>query len=152
MTPFVNALACLLCLASAMFLWRYKSSFYRNSLLLVGFMIIFGVFTFFGGEMFEAGSMPMLEHYPFKMLALSLCFSTTSLAVRRRRYMVLAQVFWLWIELFGGISLFYRGFDIAWTRIIAIAGIAFFSSLLSKISKEMEFCLMVFWIAVWIFF
>lgn len=147
MTPFVNALACLLSLASAMFLWRYKSSFYRNSLLLVGFMIIFGVFSFFGGEM--GGE---LEHYPFKMLALSLCFSTTSLKVRRRRYMVLAQVFWLWIELFGGISLYYRGFDIAWTRIIAIAGIAFFSSLLSKISREMEFCLMVFWIAVWIFF
>lgn len=152
MTPFVNALACLLSLASAMFLWRYKSSFYRNSLLLVGSMLVFGIFTFFGGDMFEGGCQPVLEHYPFKMLALCLCFSTTSLKVRRRRYMVLAQIFWLWIELFGSISLFYRGFDVAWTRIIAIAGIAFFSSLLSKISKEMEFCLMVFWIAIWVFF
>ena len=93
-----------------------------------------------------------MEHYPFRMLALCLCLSTTSLPLYRRRYLVLAQSLWCWIELFGGIALYYRGIDIAWTRILAVLGMTLCSTFLSKISKEMEFCLMVFWLAVWVFF
>ena len=104
-------------------------------------------------EMFDARLVdPTLEHYPFRMMALCLCLSTTSLTLYRRRYLVLAQALWFWVELFGGIALFYRGFDIAWMRILAILGMTFCSTFLSRISKEMEFCLMVFWIAVWVFF
>ncbi len=33
MTPLMNALACLLSLGFAMFLWRERSDLYRNSLL-----------------------------------------------------------------------------------------------------------------------
>ena len=153
MNPLVNALACLIALGCASFLWKNGSSPYRNGALLAGSLLLFSVFTYFGGEMFDARvADPMLEHYPFRMMALSLCFSTTSLALYRRRYLVLAQALWLWIELFGGIVLFYRGFDIAWMRILAILGMTLCSTFLSKISKEMEFCLMVFWIAVWVFF
>lgn len=151
MTPLLNAFACLLALGCALFLWREKSSLYRNGALLAGFLLLFGVFTYFGA----ADSLvtdPSLEHYPFRMLALCLCFSTTSLPLYRRRYLVLAQVLWLWIELFGGIALYYRGFDVAWTRIAAIAGLALGSTFLSRISREMEFCLMVLWLAVWVFF
>ena len=43
-------------------------------------------------------------------------------------------------------------FDIAWTRILALLSMSLCSTFLSKISKEMEFCLMVFWLAVWVFF
>ncbi|MCF0215847.1 MAG: hypothetical protein HUK21_05190 [Fibrobacteraceae bacterium] len=95
---------------------------------------------------------PMVENYPFRMLALCFCFSTTSLNHKRRRYLVMAQCFWLWVELFGGISLFYRGIDISWTRIAAIGVGCVCSTFLSNISKEMEFCLMVYWIAIWIMF
>lgn len=153
MIPLVNALACLIALGCASFLWKKGSSPYRNGALLAGSLLLFSVFTYFGGEMFDARvADPMLEHYPFRMMALCLCLSTTSLTLYRRRYLVLAQALWFWVELFGGIALFYRGFDIAWMRILAILGMTFCSTFLSKISKEMEFCLMVFWIAVWVFF
>ncbi len=152
MTPFVDALACLLSLGCAMFLWRERSSLYRNAFLIIGFLILDMVFTYLGGDFSTPQSAAILEHYPFKMLGLCFCFSTTSLQHKRRRYLVIAQCFWLWMELFGGISLFYRGFDMAWPRIIAIGGMAFFSTMLSRMTKEMEFCLMVFWIAIWIFF
>ncbi|WP_407442894.1 hypothetical protein [Fibrobacter sp.] len=148
MTPLMNALACLLALASARFLWRDKVSMLKESLILLGFLLISCFYTYFAADM----SLVQMEHYPFRMLALFLCFSTTELPRKRRRYLVLAQTAWLWVEFFAGISLFYRGLDMPWIRITAIAGIAFGSSFLSRINREMEFCLMVFWIAIWVFF
>ena len=148
MTPLANSLSCLIALGCASFLWRKGSSPYRNGALLAGFLVLFSVFTYFAGETID----PTLEHYPFRMLALCLCLSTTSLPLYRRRYLVLAQSLWCWIELFGGIALYYRGIDIVWTRILAILSMTLCSTFLSKISKEMEFCLMVFWLAVWVFF
>lgn len=148
MSPVVNTLACLMSLAFAMFLWRGKISLLKESCLILCFFIISCIYT-----ILAAGVDNMqIEHYPFKMLALCFCFSTTALPHKRRRYLVLAQAFWLWVELFGGISLAYRGFDFLWTRPCAIFVIGCCCSLLSKITKEMEFCLMVFWIAIWIFF
>ncbi|SHK51762.1 hypothetical protein SAMN05720487_102139 [Fibrobacter sp. UWT2] len=149
MTALANSLSCLIALGCASFLWRKGSSPYRNGALLAGFLVLFSLFTYFAGDISVD---PTLEHYPFRMLALCLCLSTTSLPLYRRRYLVLAQSLWCWIELFGGIALYYRGIDIAWTRILAVLGMTLCSTFLSKISKEMEFCLMVFWLAVWVFF
>ena len=149
MTALANSLSCLIALGCASFLWRKGSSPYRNGALLAGFLVLFCLFTYFAGD---SSVDPTLEHYPFRMLALCLCLSTTSLSLYRRRYLVLAQALWCWIELFGGIALYYRGFDIAWTRILALLSMSLCSTFLSKISKEMEFCLMVFWLAVWVFF
>lgn len=149
MTALANSLSCLIALGCASFLWRKGSSPYRNGALLAGFLVLFCLFTYFAGDISVD---PTLEHYPFRMLALCLCLSTTSLSLYRRRYLVLAQALWCWIELFGGIALCYRGFDIAWTRILALLSMSLCSTFLSKISKEMEFCLMVFWLAVWVFF
>ena len=149
MTALANSLSCLIALGCASFLWRKGSSSYRNGALLAGFLVLFCLFTYFAGDISVD---PTLEHYPFRMLALCLCLSTTSLSLYRRRYLVLAQALWCWIELFGGIALYYRGFDIAWTRILALLSMSLCSTFLSKISKEMEFCLMVFWLAVWVFF
>lgn len=151
MTPFVNALACLVALGCASFLWRKGSSPYRNGALIAGFLLLFSLFAYFGGVDPKAFD-PEMESYPFRMLALCLCLSTTSLPFYRRRYLVLAQSLWLWIELFGGISLYYRGIDIAWTRIVALLCMTLCSTFLSKISREMEFCLMVLWLAIWVFF
>lgn len=152
MTPLMNALACLISLGCALFLWRERSDLYRNALLIIGILVLGMAFTYFGADVASPTEAALLESYPFKMLGLCLCFSTTSLKHKRRRYLVISQVFWLWIEVFGGISLYYRGIDISLIRMVAIGGIAFLSSMLSRISKEMEFCLMVFWIAIWIFF
>ena len=149
MTALANSLSCLIALGCASFLWRKGSSPYRNGALLAGFLVLFSLFTYFAGDISVD---PTLEHYPFRMLALCLCLSTTSLPLYRRRYLVLAQSLWCCIELFGGIALYYRGIDIAWTRILAVLGMTLCSTFLSKISKEMEFCLMVFWLAVWVFF
>lgn len=149
MTTLPNALACVFILGCATFLWRKNSGFYKNGLLLAFALLLFCLFSFFA---FDGSLGPAGEMYPFRMMGLCLCFSTTSLPKYRRRYLVLAQGLWCWIELFGGISLYYRGMDAAWTRIIALVGMTFCSTLLSRISREMEFCLMVFWIAIWIFF
>lgn len=153
MTPLMNALACLLALGCASFLWKERSSLYRNGILLAVFLQLFCMFAYAGFDVDAVGGkMGAIECYPFRLMALCLCFSTTSLKQYRRRYLVLAQMLWFWMELFGGIALYYRGMDMVWTRIIALSGMAFCSTFLSRISKEMEFCLMVFWIAIWIFF
>lgn len=151
MTIVANALACVFTLGCASFLWRKNSGFYQNGIILAIVLLLFCLFSFLGMEDFGEPTING-ELYPFRMLALCLCFSTTSLSKYRRRYLVLAQALWCWIELFGSIALFYRGMDIAWTRILALAGMTFCSTFLSRISREMEFCLMVFWIAIWIFF
>ncbi|MCQ2055185.1 MAG: hypothetical protein MJY82_07840 [Fibrobacter sp.] len=148
MTPLIHALACLLVLGLASFLWRGKITLLKESLLILAFFLLSVLFTILAGDLRD----PNMELYPFRMLALCLCFSATTLHSKRRRYLVLAQVFWLWVELFGSLALFYRGFDVPWLRLVAIGGIAFGSSFLSRINREMEFCLMVFWIAVWTFF
>lgn len=158
MTTLANALACVFALGCASFLWK-SPSFIKNAVLVVGSLLLFCLFAYFAAENFAmayASGVPQdsgspQELYPFRMMALCLCFSTTSLPKYRRRYLVLAQALWCWIELFGGISLYYRGVDFAWTRVVALFAMSFCSTLLSKISREMEFCLMVFWIAIWIF-
>ncbi|MCR5379164.1 MAG: hypothetical protein K6E57_09475 [Fibrobacter sp.] len=148
MTLLFHALACLMALGLAGFLWRGRISLFKESLLMIGFLLVFGVYTFLAGNVAD----PTMEHYPFRMLALCLCFSTTALPHKRRRYLVLAQAMWLWVEFFGALVLFYRGFDVPWVRIASIFVVGFGSSFLSRINREMEFCLMVFWIAIWVFF
>lgn len=143
MNAMLNSLGCLLALGCAYYLWRPASGLYKNAVVLACSLAIFVLFSTFTAE----GSF-----YPMRLLALSLCFSTTSLTRHRRRYLVLAQMFWFWVELFGCLMLYGDGSDFAWTRLCAILGIFASSTFLSKISREMEFCLMVFWIAVWIFF
>ena len=44
------------------------------------------------------------------------------------------------------------GVDMPWTRLLAIAVSVFGSTFLSRISQGMEFALMAYWIAVWVFF
>jgi len=151
MTTLANALACIITLGCANFLWKKNSGFYRNAVILATAFLLFVVYTFFAVDSLDVSS-AVGELYPFRMFALCLCFSASALPKYRRRYLVLAQALWCWIELFGGISLYYRGVDVAWIRVMALAGMTLCSTFLSKISREMEFCLMVFWIAIWMFF
>ena len=148
MTPLMNAVACLLSLAMAQFLWHRPIKLFKEAFFLFLALVVFCIYAFFAGDV----SQPVMESYPFRMLALCLCFSTTALPNMRRRYLLMAQVMWLWIEFFGGISLFYRGVEMPWTRIIAICVSVFGSTFLSRISQGMEFALMAYWIAVWVFF
>jgi len=93
-----------------------------------------------------------LENYPFRMLALTLCVFTTGLRESRRRFMVLAQIFWLWVELVGAVSIFQIGEEVPWFRLVAIAEIGIGCSFMARISREIEFGLIVLWMAVWMFF
>ena len=86
------------------------------------------------------------------MVALALCVFTTGLRENRRRFMVLAQTFWLWVELVGNASLYQMGAEAPWIRLAAIAGIALGCSFMARISREIEFGLIVLWMAVWMFF
>ena len=148
MTPFMNAVACLLALGAAQFFWRRPIRLFKEAFVLVAALVLFCVYAYFAGETSD----PSMESYPFRMLSLALCFSTTALPNKRRRYLLMAQVMWLWVEFFGGISLFYRGIEMPWTRIIAIAVSVFGSTFLARISQGMEFALMAYWIAVWVLF
>ena len=65
---------------------------------------------------------------------------------------MLAQILWLWVEFFGGLTFVYRGLDMPWTRVIAIGSGALGGVFFSHISRETEFMLMVYWIAIWMFF
>lgn len=148
MTPFANAAACLLALAFSCILWRGKISLLKESMLLLGFLFLAEGFTLLA--CYSMG--PAYENYPLRMLALSLCFSTTKLPVKRRRYLVLAQALWLWVELVGYCSLAKMGMEISWVRILAITAVGTCCSLLSRMSRNIEFCILVFWVAIWMFF
>ena len=148
MDAILNALSCLMALGTSMFLWRKPTSVYKETGVMALSLCIFVLFSYFTVDSSE----PALEYMPCRMLALCLCFSTTSLTSHKSRYMVLALVLWLWVEFFGGLTFVYRGLEMPWTRVIAIGTGAVGSAFLSHISREMEFMLMVSWIAIWMFF
>lgn len=148
MDAILNALSCLMALGTSMFLWRRPTSVYKETGVMVLSLCIFVLFSYFTVDSSEA----TLEYMPFRMLALCLCFSTTSLTSHKSRYMVLALVLWLWVEFFGGLTFVYRGLEMPWTRVVAIGSGAVGAAFLSHISREMEFMLMVYWIAIWMFF
>ena len=147
MSMFANALACLLSLSFAFALWRVRGMI-RVTLLMLLFVLTSVLYTSHVGNFL----LPTLECYPFRMVALSFCIYTTGLRENRRRYMVLAQTFWLWLELMSAVSLVQMGETAPWLRLAAIAGIAFGSGFMARISREIEFGLIVLWMAVWMFF
>lgn len=144
---FANAVACLLCLIFAAVLWKMKGMF---RITLVMFLIVMTscLYTAFAGNL----AISTLENYPFRMLALTLCVFTTGLRENRRRFMVLAQTFWLWVELVGNVSLYQTGAEAPWIRLAAIAEIALGCCFMARIPREIEFGLIVLWMAVWMFF
>ena len=147
MSMFANAVACLLCLIFASFLWKIKGIF-RITLVMFLIVVTSCLYTAFAGNL----TIPTLENYTFRMVALSLCVFTTGLRENRRLFMVLAQTFWLWVELVGNVSLYQMGEEAPWIRLAAIAEIALGCSFMARISREIEFGLIVLWMAVWMFF
>ena len=93
MSMFANAVACLLCLIFAAILWKMKGML-RITLVMFLIVMTSGLYTAFAGNL----AISTLENYPFRMLALTLCVFTTGLRENRRRFMVLAQTFWLWVD------------------------------------------------------
>ena len=148
MEAILNALSCLMALGTSMFLWRKPLNIYKEMGMLVLFLVIFILYSYLTAESIEA----TIEYTPFRMLALCLCFSTTSLTSHKTRYLVLAQVLWLWVEFFGGLTFVYRGLEMPWTRVIAIGSGTLGGAFLTHIGREVEFMLMVYWIAIWMFF
>ena len=147
MNLFANAVACLLCLLFAFNLCRVRGIFHIALMIFIVVMTS-GVYTLFAGNF----SNPALEYYPIRMVALTFCVFTTELRENRRRFMVLAQAFWLWIELVGAVSLYQMGLEAPWLRLAAIAEIGLGCCFMVHISKEIEFGLIVLWMAVWMFF
>ena len=147
MSVFANAVACLLSLIFVAFLWKMKGML-RITLVMFLIVMTSGLYTAFAGNL----AISTLENYPYRMRALTLCVFTTGLRENRRRFMVLAQTFWLWVELVGNVSLFQAGAEAPWIRLAAIAEIALGCCFMARISREIEFGLIVLWMAVWMFF
>ena len=147
MSMFANAVACLLCLIFAFVLWMQKGMLRITLMMLVAVMTSC-LYTALEGNL----SIPTMENYPFRMVALTFCVYTTRLRENRRLFMVLAQTFWPWVELVGNVSLFLTGEEAPWIRLAAIAEIALGCCFMVKISREIEFGLIVLWMAVWMFF
>jgi hypothetical protein len=147
MSLFANAVACLLCLVFAFVLCTQKGML-RISLMMLLAVMTSCLYTAYVGNL----AIPTLENYPFRMVALTFCVFTTRLRENRRRFMVLAQTFWLWVELVGCVSLLQAGDEAPWIRLAAIAEIALGCCFMAKISREIEFGLIVLWMAVWMFF
>lgn len=147
MSLFANAVACLLCLVFAFVLCTQKGML-RISLMMLLAVMTSCLYTAYVGNL----AIPTLENYPFRMVALTFCVFTTRLRENRRRFMVLAQTFWLWVELVGCVSLLQAGEETPWIRLAAIAEIALGCCFMAKISREIEFGLIVLWMAVWMFF
>ena len=90
MSLFANAVACLLSLFFAAFLWKQKGML-RVTLVMFVAVMTSCLYTAFAGNL----AIATLENYPFRMMALTFCVFTTGLRENRRRFMVLAQSFWL---------------------------------------------------------
>ncbi len=147
MSIFANAVASLLCLLFTAFLWNQKGML-RVTLVMFFVVMTSCLYTAFVGNL----AVPTLESYPFRMFALTMCVFTTGLRENRRRFMVLAQTFWLWVELVSNLSLMQTGADAPWLRLAAIAEIGLGCCFMVRISKGIEFGLIVLWMAVWMFF
>ena len=147
MSIFANAVACLLCLFFSAFLWNQKGML-RVTLVMFFVVMTSCLYTAFVGNL----AIPTLESYPFRMFALTMCVFTTALRENRRRFMVLAQTFWLWVELVSNLSLMQTGAEAPWLRLAAIAEIGLGCCFMVRISKGIEFGLIVLWMAVWMFF
>ena len=147
MSIFANAVACLLCLFFSAFLWNQKGML-RVTLVMFFVVMTSCLYTAFVGNL----AIPTLECYPFRMFALTMCVFTTGLRENRRRFMVLAQTFWLWVELVSNLSLMQTGAEAPWLRLAAIAEIGLGCCFMVRISKGIEFGLIVLWMAVWMFF
>ena len=147
MSIFANAVACLLCLFFSAFLWKQKGMLHITLMMFVVVMTSC-LYTAFVGNL----AVPTLESYPFRMFALTMCVFTTGLRENRRRFMVLAQTFGLWVELVSNLSLMQTGADAPWLRLAAIAEIGLGCCFMVRISKGIEFGLIVLWMAVWMFF
>ena len=147
MSIFANAVACLLCLFFSAFLWNQKGML-RVTLVMFFVVMTSCLYTAFVGNL----AIPTLESYPFRMFALTMCVFTTALRENRRRFMVLAQTFWLWVELVSNLPLMQTGAEAPWLRLAAIAEIGLGCCFMVRISKGIEFGLIVLWMAVWMFF
>lgn len=147
MSLFANAVACLLCLIFAFNLCRIRGIF-RTALMMLLVVMTSCAYTALVGNLDN----PALENYPFRMVALTFCVFTTELRENRRRFMVLAQAFWLWVELVGAVSLYQTGEPAPWLRLVAITGIGLGCCFMVRIPREIEFGLIVLWMAVWMFF
>lgn len=147
MSMFANAVACLLSLIFAFVLWNMKGVF-RITMAMLVIVMTSCAYTAFVGNL----SLPAMDSYPFRMVALTFCVFTTELREKRRRFMVLAQTFWLWVELAGAVSLTQMGEPAPWFRLAAIATVGLGCCFMARISREIEFGLIVLWMAIWMFF
>ena len=64
MTPLIHALACLLVLGLASFLWRGKITLLKESLLILAFFLLSVLFTILAGDLRD----PNMELYPFRKI------------------------------------------------------------------------------------
>ena len=148
MTPLMNALACLLAVLPASFLWASPRSIARHGVSLALLLLSFMLFTFFTGDMED----PMMEFYPLKMGAFCLCVSTLTLTKKKIFFMTLAQGLWLWILFFGSLSLAYRGETVHNLSMIllffGIIGVQFFK----KNPKDISLVILIYWVGIWMLF
>ncbi len=93
---------------------------------------------------------PYREMMPFRMFALSLCFSTLFLEDRRRFWGALSTVLWLWVDFFGMLSLSYRGenFRLFSFAVVVLSLAPFFRK---SRTRAMRFVQAVFWAFAWMF-
>jgi hypothetical protein len=148
MTPLINALACLLALLPASFLWTSPRSIARYGVSQALILLCFMLFTFFTGDMED----PMMEFYPLKMWAFCLCVSTLTLTKKRTFFMTLAQGLWFWIVFFGSLSLAYRGEPVNNLSMILLffgmIGVQFFK----QNPKEISLGILIYWVGIWMLF
>ena len=147
MNLYVNLFACLLSLVVSLFLWKHPYRLFRESSVLLLSLALFMVYSYFALGV----ESPVAESYPFRMLAVCICFSVLSVPEKRERNVFLAQMLWLWIEFFGGLSLAYRGFEMSWIRMSAILAGVLLSPLSAKKNREVNFLYAFLWSCVWIF-
>ncbi len=143
---FSYMLSALFAIAFSPFLFRGKMSIPLRGAFLTMVLLLDELFVWFA---FSA-EYPYLETMPFRMLALSLCFSTFFLENRHRFFGVLSTALWLWIDFFGMLSLSYRGEDFRAQSLAAVA-ISLLPFFFGYQKREMRFVQAVFWVFAWTF-
>ncbi len=143
---FSYTLSALLAIALSPFLFRGKMSIPLRGALLAMVLLLDELFVCFSFSLEYA----YRETMPFRMLALSLCFSTLFLESRRRFFGMLSTALWLWIDFFGMLSLSYRGESFRLLSLVVVV-LSLVPFALESRKREARFVQAVFWAVAWMF-
>lgn len=144
---FLYMLSALFALLPASFLFRGKMPLPLRCAFFSLVLLADELFVFFA----FSDDFPLYGILPFRMFAVTLCFSTLYLRGRERFFGILATLLWLWLDFFGMLPQTYRGWEAQPLALLVVALPIIPLAILPLERKEARFAVAVAWAFAWMF-